>query len=79
MDDGVSTSRRTSVNNVSCMEVVDGFQDLPDGLRAVFFGEATFFADPIEEFSTRSQLRNNIVFILKARVSPVSATVLEAN
>lgn len=51
---------------VVIVKVVDSLEDLSDCLRRIFFGKLAKFADPIKEFSTGSQLRNNIIFVLKS-------------
>lgn len=43
-DDGESTS----VDDVVVVEVVDGFEDLADGLGGIFLCELALLANPIE-------------------------------
>ncbi len=54
----------TSMDHVALVQVVDGVEDLADGLGRVFFGELALFADAVEELAARGQLRDNVPFIL---------------
>ena len=54
------------MHHVVIVKVVDSLEDLSDCLRWIFFRKLAKFADPIKEFSTGSQLRDNIVFVLKS-------------
>lgn len=58
---------RTSVHDVVLVEIVDGIQDLADGLRGVLFSKASLFADAVEQLASGGQLGNNVVFVLGAR------------
>lgn len=44
---------QTSVDNVPFVQVVDGIEDLSNGLGRVLLGELAVFADPVEQLSTR--------------------------
>ena len=68
----------TPMDNVALVEVVHRFKDLFDGLRCIFLCEFSLVADAIEELSTRSQLRNNVVLVLD-RVSKVKLYLRPAN
>lgn len=54
------------MNDIVIVKIVDSLEDLSDGLRRVFFGELAIFANAIKEFSTGSQLRNDVVFVLRS-------------
>lgn len=60
------------MDNIPLVQIVDGVQDLFDGLRSIFLCEFTVFTDAIEQFTTRCQLGDDIVFILEG----ISMTVL---
>ncbi len=46
------------------VKIIDGFKDLPYGLRGVFFCKLSILADAIEKLSTSSELSHNVVFVL---------------
>jgi hypothetical protein len=54
----------TSVDNILIMQVVNGFENLSDSLRGVFFCESTLFTNPVKEFSASGQLRYDVVLVL---------------
>jgi hypothetical protein len=43
--------KRTSVDNVLLVEIVDGIQYLTDALRRVFLRELAVFANPVEQLA----------------------------
>lgn len=49
------------------MEIVDGIEDLLDGLGGVLFGKLALLADAVEELAAGRQLRDDVVFILEMR------------
>lgn len=53
------------MNHIVVVKVVDSLEDLSDCLRRIFFRELAIFTYSIKEFPAGSQLRNNIVFVLK--------------
>lgn len=53
------------MDDVVLVEVVDGTQDLLDGLGSIFFCEFSLLADPVEELASRRKLSNDIVFVLE--------------
>lgn len=54
----------TSVYYVPVVEVADGVEDLPDGLRSVLLCELALFADAIEKFTASGEFGDNVPFIL---------------
>lgn len=52
------------MDNVSLMQVVDGIEDLANGLRGIFLRELAVFANAVEQLTTSGQLSNNIEFVL---------------
>ena len=52
------------MNNVVVVKVVHRFQYFSYGLGSVFLGEFAILADTIEEFTTGSQLSDDVVFVL---------------
>lgn len=53
------------MDNVLVVQVVDCLEYLLDRLRGILFRELALVANPVEELSTRCQLRHNIVFVLE--------------
>ena len=60
------------MDDLALVQIVDCFKDLSDGLRRIFLGEFALVTNPIEEFSTSSQLSNNVILILQ-HVSKMNA------
>jgi hypothetical protein len=56
--------KRTSVDNVLLVEIVDGIQYLTDGLRRVFLRELAVVANPVEQLAAGCQLCDNVEFVL---------------
>ena len=54
----------TAMNDVVLVEVVDGAQDLLDGLRSILFGEFSLFADSVEELASGRELSDDVVLVL---------------
>lgn len=52
------------MDDIVPMKVVDCLEHLLDGLRRILFGKTSLIADTVEQLSTSSQLRDNIVFVL---------------
>lgn len=52
------------MDNIPPVEVVDGVEHLPDGLRGVLLGEFAIFADAVEQFASSGQLGDNVEFVL---------------
>ena len=67
---GTARETRTPVDDIILVEVVDGVEDLPDGLRGVLFGELALLADAIEELPARRQLGDDVVLVLQNRSTP---------
>ena len=55
--------------DIIVMKVVNSFEDLTNGLGCIQFGEFAVFADPIEQLSAGSELRDDVVFVLNAQSS----------
>lgn len=54
------------MNDIVVMKIVDSLEDLSNCLRRILFRELAIFADAIKEFSSSSQLRNDVVFVLQS-------------
>lgn len=52
------------MDNISLVQVIDRIQNLSNSLRSILLGELPIFTDPIEQLATRSQLRNDVEFVL---------------
>lgn len=52
------------MNYIIVVKIINGFKDLPYGLRRVFFSKLSILADAIEELSTSGQLSHDVVFVL---------------
>lgn len=52
------------MNYIIVVKIINGFKDLPYGLRRVFFSKLSILANAIEKLSTSSQLSHNVVFVL---------------
>ena len=52
------------MNYVVVVKVVHSFKDFSYGSSCVLFGELAILADAVEELSPRSELGNNVVFVL---------------
>jgi hypothetical protein len=52
------------VDDVVLVQIVDGVQNLFDGLGCVLFGELALLADPVEQLSSRRKFSDNVVFVL---------------
>jgi hypothetical protein len=55
---------RTAVDDIVLVQVVDSLQDLLDGLGAVLLGEFALLANAVEQLSTRSELRDDVILVL---------------
>jgi hypothetical protein len=55
------------MDDVVLVEIVDGSQDLLDGLRGVLLGELALFANTIEELSASRELGHNVKLVLLRR------------
>jgi hypothetical protein len=62
-----SSRKRTSVNNVVLVEKVDSKKDLLNGLSGILLSELALFTNTVEKLATRSELCNNVEFILENR------------
>lgn len=54
----------TAVDNVVLVQVVDCTEDLFDGLGGILLGELPLLADTIEELTARSELSDDVEFVL---------------
>lgn len=54
------------MNNVVLVEKVDSKKDLFNGLSGILLGELALFTDTVEKLAARSELCNNVEFILKS-------------
>jgi hypothetical protein len=61
-----------SVNYVVPMQVVDGAQDLLDGLRGILLCELSLLANPVEQLSSRGELGDDVVLVLEAERHNIS-------
>ena len=61
---------RTSVDHVVVVQVVDGAEDLLDGLRGILLRELALVTDAVEEFSSRGQLRHDVELVLRKELVP---------
>lgn len=59
---------RTAVHHIVVVQIVDGVEDLANGLGGILLRELPLLADTIKQLSARSQLRDDVVLVL----SPVS-------
>jgi hypothetical protein len=57
------------VDDIVVVEIVDGIEDLSNGLGGIFLGELSFLTDPVKQFSAGRQLGDNVVFILPESAS----------
>ena len=55
------------MNNVVLVEKVDSKKDLFNGLSGILLGELALFTDTVEKLAARSELCNNVKFILESR------------
>lgn len=55
---------RTPVDNVVLVKVVDSIEDLADGLGGVLLRESALLANAVEQLSSRSELGDDVVFVL---------------
>jgi hypothetical protein len=55
------------VDDVVLVEVVDGLEDLADGLRGILLSELALLADPVEQLATGGQLGDDVVLVLGGR------------
>lgn len=58
------------MDNTVLVEIVDGVEHLPDGLRGVLFGELALLADAVEELPACRQLGDDVVLVLQNRSTP---------
>lgn len=56
---------RTPVDNIVLVEIVDGVEDLADGLSGILLGEPALLANTVEQLSSGSELGDNVVFVLE--------------
>lgn len=52
------------MDDIVLVQVVDSLQDLLDGLGAVLLGEFALLANAVEQLSTRSELRDDVILVL---------------
>jgi len=52
------------MDNILRMQIVNSFEDLSYCVCRVFLGEATLFADTVEQLTTSCQLCDDVVFVL---------------
>lgn len=62
--------RRTPVDDIILVEVVDGVEHLPDGLGGVLLGELALLADAVEELPARRQLGDDVILVLQKGSAP---------
>lgn len=62
----------TPMDDVVLVEVVDGTQDLLDGLRSILFRKFSLLADPVEELASRRKLSDDVVLVLAEEAILVS-------
>jgi hypothetical protein len=55
------------MDDVVLMEIIDGIQDLLDGLRSVLLGKLALFTDTIEELSAGRELGHDVKLVLLRR------------
>lgn len=55
------------MDNIVGVKVVDGLEDLLDGLRGVFFGELALVTDPVEQFAAGRKLCDDVELVLQHR------------
>lgn len=60
------------MDDVVLMEVVDGTQNLLDGLRSILFREFSLLTDPVEKLASRRELSNNVILVLMEETVLVS-------
>lgn len=53
------------MNNIIAVKVVDGTQNLLNGLGGVLLGELPLLANAIEQLAASSEFRDNIVLVLQ--------------
>lgn len=59
---------RTSVNHVVLVQIVDGSEDLLDGLRGILFCEFPLVANAIEELASGGELSDDVVLVLRSKL-----------
>ena len=64
---------RTSVDNVSLVQIVNCLEDLFYSLRSIFLGELALVADTVEQLAASRQLGHDVKFVLFV-VSPGSTS-----
>lgn len=52
------------MDNVSFVQIIDGVEDLPNGLGCILLGELSVFANPIEQLAAGCKLGDNVEFVL---------------
>ena len=62
---GGPLGRRTPVDDIVLVEIVDGVEHLPESLRGVLLGELALLADAVEELPARRQLGDDVVLVLQ--------------
>lgn len=72
----VKGRRRTSVDNILAVKVVNRAKHLLDGLGGILLCELALFADAIKQLATSCQLGDNVVFVLFAN-KPTGLTTLK--
>ena len=73
---GKAYRQRTSVDNVSLVQVVDGIENLANGLRSILLRELAVFTNAIEQLTTSGQLSDNVKFVLSFIVSDPIAVII---
>ncbi len=52
------------MDDVVLVQIVDGFHDLPDGLRGILLGEPALLGNSVEQLSADRQLGDDVVLVL---------------
>lgn len=55
------------MDDVVLVEVVDGLEDLANGLRGILLGELALFANSVEQLAAGGQLGDDVVLVLYGR------------
>jgi hypothetical protein len=53
------------MDDISFVQIIYSFEDLPDRLGCIFFRESTLIAYSVKQFAAYCELRHNVVFILQ--------------
>jgi hypothetical protein len=63
------------MDNVPFVQVIDGVENLPNGLGCILLGKLAVLADPIEQFAASRKLRDNVEFVLSPVRSSTSIAI----